>query len=112
LTFEKLIKVNYKNITYISFRDTSFAFVTLFEYLYPLSTFCESAAVEVWDDTVERMKILFKTPIQILENFYRKLGTILMNFITLNDCFTKGNLDGKCSGTKFGTGCNYLLLLP
>lgn len=89
-----------------------FAFVTIFEYLYPISAFCTSAKSEVAHDTSVRLKILFRQPDQIVENFMRKLGSILMNTMTVPDCFRNNTLNGTCSGTKVGSAVNYLLLVP
>ncbi|CDW72742.1 UNKNOWN [Stylonychia lemnae] len=93
------------------FKELSFSFVTIFEYIYPISSFCVSASNEVADDTVDRFNILFREPQKIFENSLRRLGSILMNAITVPDCFFNQTLDGICAGTKTGNAVNYILFI-
>eukprot|EP00347_Sterkiella_histriomuscorum_P016641 403352409 len=91
-----------------SFRETTFSFATIFEYLYPISSFCNSARGEVATDTEQRFDVLTRNPEQIFENILRKLGSIMMNTMTIPDCFNY-TLDGECSGTKAGKALNFIL---
>lgn len=80
-----------------TFKDVSFSFVTIFEYLYPISTFCNSARGEVATDTMERLDLMIRNPDLIVRNVLYKLGSISLNLMTVEDCFNN-TLDGKCAG--------------
>lgn len=97
--------------TISGWKDTSFSFVTIFEYLYPISAFCPPAQQEVAADSSARYNILFRRDYLIPENILRKLGTILLNLLTLDDCINPTTLNGECAGIKIGTAVNLILLI-
>ena len=103
--FEQFLAIPFST----SVKDTSFAFVTILEYPYPISTFCYSATFEVKQDVHNRKEILTRHPGAILENIMRKLGTILLYLVTIPDCLVNG-LDGVCIGAKAGAATNLIFL--
>ncbi len=107
--FERLLVVNYQNITVGGFHDTSFAFAEIFTYLYPVSDYCSQAQIEVRQNAHTRTRVLVEHPIYILRNYITWIGTILLNLLTVSDCFAKKKLNGICTGTKLGTALNKLL---
>ena len=92
--FEKLLLVNYQNITFGGFQDTSFAFAEIFTYLYGVSAYCQLATVEVQENSKTRFSVLSKNPIYIVRNFVKWIGTILSNLMLFPNCFYRGVLDG------------------
>jgi hypothetical protein len=62
-------------------------------------------------DTKNRFDLLFRQPEVIPENILRKLGSILMNLMTIPDCISDEEIDGVCAGTKFGAALNFILLI-
>lgn len=87
-------------------QDTSFALVTTLEFPYPITVFCYSASFEVYYDLLGRVQIFINYPWLLIENYMRKQGTILYNFMTAPDCLA--TLDGTCFGSKLGIAINYI----
>ena len=83
----------------------TFAFVTLFEYFYPITVFCYYANLEVNDDFTD-YAIFARFPAQIGLNIIKKLGSIMFNLMTAPDCVMI--LDGYCAGTKIGLAGYYI----
>ena len=52
------------------------------------------------DRTVNYVDFIFLNPEQIPLNIFKKLGSILYNFVTFWDCFDR--MDGQCAGTRLG----------
>mmetsp|Transcript_35024 Transcript_35024/g.34025 ORF Transcript_35024/g.34025 Transcript_35024/m.34025 type:complete len:139 (+) Transcript_35024:970-1386(+) len=89
------------NFTVLDFQASTFAYITILEYLYPVSYFCfymPSEIVDLYSD----FSIFRQYPGEVGVNVIRHIGSILYYLLTFPDCFPEA--DGVCAGDRLGTG--------
>jgi len=73
-----------------------------------VSYFCYYTPVEI-SDLYGDFSLFASNPGQLYINIVQKLGSIMYNFMTFEDCL--GEMDGVCAGKKLGTGMSLILNL-
>jgi hypothetical protein len=93
---------------FLNFKYASFEVLSLLEYPYLLSAYCEPMDGEIEESQKEIVRN-FGGPdgdSLMIQNFWRWFGSIMLQLTAIDDCFS--GRDGECLGSKLGTAAKYI----